>query len=100
MPTRFCRPLTLIAILAATSCSAAPLEHYIRCDPPDASIYINGKREGKGDNLLHRFDFTSAKRVWISAVHPDMRAETKAFTPSQIRKFIDDEKNIPFTLGR
>jgi len=90
----------LLAGLAATACTAAPLEHYIMCDPPDASIYIDGVREGKGDNLLHRFDFTTSKRVWISAVHPDWRAETKSFTESQIRKYIQDGKNIPFSLGR
>ena len=100
MPSSLRKPVALAALLAATACSAAPLEHYITSDPPDATIFVNGKREGKGDNLLHQFDFSKSQRVWISAVHPDWRAETKPFTASQIRRYQADKKNIPFSLGR
>ena len=100
MPSSLRKSAALTVMLAATACSAAPLEHYIMSDPPDASIYVNGKRVGKGDNLLHQFDFSQSDRVWISAVHPDWRAETKSFTANQIRRYKADRKNIPFSLGR
>lgn len=100
MPFSLRKTVALSAVLFVPACAAAPLEHYIMSDPPDATIFVNGKREGKGDNLLHEFNFSQDKRVWISAVHPDWRAETKAFTESQIRRYIRDKKNISFSLGR
>ena len=88
----------LIALLTATACTGVPLEHYIMSEPPVATIYINGKKEGTG-KVLWTFDFTSASRVWISAVHRDYRAETMSYTESKIRRHITDGQDIVLHLG-
>jgi hypothetical protein len=99
MPSSLRKSAVLAVALAATACSSTRFEHFISIDPPDASVYINGTRQGKGDRRVHEFDFTNAQRVWVQAVHPDFRSEARQVTQSELERTAAARTDITISLG-
>lgn len=85
MPSRSIQIAMLSALLGATACSSPVYQRVVVSNPPDATIYINGVKAGKGDRQLHDFDFTEVGRVYVQAVHPDYEPEFRWFTEQKMR---------------
>lgn len=90
----------LAALLAATACTSTSVEHFVSIDPPDASVYINGVRKGKGDRRIHVFDFTNAERVWVQAVHRDFHPEALPLDRSTLERMAESRTDVTISLGR
>lgn len=100
MPALLRKSAALAVLLAATACSSTTVEHFISIDPPDASVYINGVRCGKGDRRIHVFDFANAERVWVQAVHRDFRPEVLPLDRRTLERMAAARTDVTISLGR
>lgn len=87
-------------MLVATACTSTSVEHFITIDPPDASVYINGVRSGKGDRRIHVLDFSQSERVWIQAVHRDFHPEALPLDRRTLERMVSARTDVTISLGR
>ncbi|MBZ0153933.1 MAG: PEGA domain-containing protein [Planctomycetes bacterium] len=84
------------AMLAA--CAGSSYSRLVSVNPPDASVYINGVKVGKGDKRPQTFDFSQVGRIYVQATHPDYQPETEWFTLEKIEQMIADDVPVRMTL--
>jgi hypothetical protein len=84
-------------LLFAAACSSAPVR-VLSVNPPDASVYLNGERIGKGDSRPQVFDFSQHGRICLQATHPDYLPEIEWFTPAKIEQMIATDTDVKITL--
>jgi hypothetical protein len=96
MTLRFPRVAVVVAALAAAACSSSSYERVVSVNPPDASLYINGEKVGKGDARPRDFDFAEVDRVCIQAVHPDYLPHIEWKTQKELGDLV--RNNIPLKI--
>jgi len=71
MHNRFLKTALLASLLGLAACGSTSNSIIVSVNPPEASLYIDGKKVGEGDKRERTFSFANAKRHYIQAVHPD-----------------------------
>lgn len=99
MSLRSTRLLVLLASLCATACSSSAYQRVVSVNPPDASLFINGVKVGKGDRRPREFDFSTVGRVCIQAVHPEYKPEVEWLTEADMRNLVDTNTDLKITLS-
>ncbi|MFN9275234.1 MAG: hypothetical protein ACK53T_07005 [Planctomycetota bacterium] len=91
--------LVLLAALHAAACTSTSYQRVVSVNPPDASLYINGVKVGKGDRRPREFDFAMVGRVCIQAVHPNYKPEVEWLTEADMRNLVDTNTDLKITLS-
>lgn len=80
-----CYPfLVLLMLLAACGTSAPKI--LVQVSPPQASVYVNGKKMGQSREGLYAMDFSNSERVYVQVTAPRFTPLIKWYT----RQDIDD----------
>jgi hypothetical protein len=73
-------PLLLLALPACSS----TLKVGISVDPPSASVFINGVRDGQGTRRIHDIDFGDNERICVQAAAPGFEPLCEMLTKQQV----------------
>jgi hypothetical protein len=99
MSLRSTRLLVLLAVSCAGACSSSTYQRVVSVNPPDATLYINGVKVGKGDRRPREFDFATVGRVCVQAVHPEYKPEVEWLTEADMRNLVDTNTDLKITLS-
>jgi hypothetical protein len=87
-----------VAALCFSACGSSGYIRVLSVNPPDASVYVNGEKYGKGDSRPFTFDFSQNKRVFIQATHPDYHPAIEEFTEEKVQNMIATKTEVKITL--
>ena len=90
------KPISLIACLMFASCGSTGHVVTISVNPPESSLYINGKRVGTGDRFPHTLEFGDNQRIYVQATARDFNPEFRWVTVADINRLND--RNLPLSM--
>lgn len=93
-------PRRCAALLLATlpSCGSASYLTVIQVDPPSATLYINGQRQGTGDKRPYSLSFAEHDRVYIQATQRGFVPATQVYTQQQVADILATTQMLKITL--
>lgn len=83
MPRLRCPAVLSLCLLTLPSCSSV-LKVGISVDPPSATVFINGVRDGQGARRIHDVDFGEYERVCVQAAAPGFEPMCEMLTKQQV----------------
>jgi hypothetical protein len=95
-------PLALAAALSVAllpACGSTSYRTVVQVNPADASLYINGKRVGTGDQRPYLLSFEEYDRVYVQATKRGFVPETQVYTADGIADILDTTGILKITLS-
>lgn len=82
--------------LAAAGCGSSAYRLVIQVSPPEASVFVNGKRLATGTSrLVHDFSFDSYGRAFVQVTAPNYEPSLDVLTEEDVRRLYDQE--LPYS---
>jgi hypothetical protein len=94
----FARASALASLALLTACAGSSYRTVVRVDPPDASLFINGKRVGTGDPRPYDLPFGEYERVFIQATKRGFEPQTLVYTAKDVEDILDTTEVVKITL--
>lgn len=94
------RPTLTVCVLSClfASCASSRETMVVNVSPPEASVYINGKREGQGGRRARDLDFGAQPRIYVQATAPGFEPHFEWFTRKEVRELMDRNLDLAITL--
>ena len=90
----------MCAVAMLTACASSGYRTVVGVNPADASLYINGKRVGTGDQRPYVLSFDQHDRVYVQATKDGFVPETQVYTAEQIADILATTGILKITLAQ
>lgn len=93
------RSLAALAVLSLLhACGSAPMELRVRTNPPDASVYMDGKLVQKGISLSQPFDFSKVQRICLQATCRGYEPVIQYITERDVAALVESNNDLTINL--